>query len=887
MTVVQELVARFEDQLPETLHSFDCDGVRVRYSDDGTGQPFLFLHNGGASHAVWRDARERIQGEGRTIAIDFPGFGASDKPCRRPGSKSLFRYDLPMLAKTVERVVDELQLQRPILVGNCMGSAAALTYALNYPERVGGLLLCNVLTQATIEAGELNKLIRLARYVPGLRWLLAQQWEWGSMPSRIQRWSIEMQLSPGQTLSGPLQETFENLYRQPCQHRVLNNMGVFLPTFSKLDLVHKPSHCPPVWVVWGKHNRVLPCDKGIAFCERFGVDRMEILDTGHLPMVDRADELAGLLLELSDHASPIVQAARVSASASFSSAGRLHELARQTPTATAVIEAPSSRRAERRVDWKTLWQMANQLAWELWEGGVRSADRVLVLVSPSPEFLALSHAINQIGASVVFIDGGLTLAAMADCIRQAKPTAFIGIAKAHLLRLVKPGALSSVRRYFSLAKDPAPASVKLLRKFEGKLDVPFPSADVAPEALGAIVFTSGSTGPPKGVEMNSRNFHAMMKQGVESLDIHALDADYGETALILYPLFLQIFSAMGRTSVLPDMDFSRPATADPKHIVECIQRYGTTLGFSSPAILVRLAAYCQQHGISLDSMRVFFAAGAPIAFRQVIEPITSVMPNGRVITPYGATEALPVASIASDEIRRETAALSDRGAGTCVGKPIGPIQVRIIPITDDDIDCMDEINVLPTGQVGEICVAGENVTLRYFGSPEQTAAAKIRDSQQPGGVWHRMGDVGYFDPEGRLWYCGRKKHRVVCPDRTYFAQQPEGVADAVDGVFRSAFVGVPMDGRNLQVLVVEPEDKLPRNWDSLARTIQQKLSAHGFPVSLEHILAHPEPFPVDARHNAKIHREKLAEWASEKLGLSVSRTTASWFRRARDARSSG
>lgn len=882
MTSGQELMAQVEEHPARMLHTLDCEGIAVQYSDEGGGQPFLFLHHGGASHAVWNGVRDRLRGEGRTVAIDFPGFGASDKPRRSSPLKALVRYDLALLAETVEQVIRHLDLQRPILVGNCMGSAAALAYALNYPAGVGGLLLCNVLTRATVEAGALRRLILPGRSIPGLSWLLAQQYEWGAMPKRFQRWSIDIQLAPGQQLPGPLQETFEHLYGQPCQHRVLNNMGVYLPTFGKLDSVRKPSEFPPVWVAWGQHNRILPCDKGMAFCERLAADRVEILDSGHLPMVDRADQVVGLLRELAVQVKPAPLAATATAPARLVSPHRLRELAHDTPTSTAIVEAKSSRRPERRIDWRTLWRMANQLAWELWYAGLRSTDRVLLLVSPSPEFLAISHAINAIGASLVFIDGGLSPAAMARCIHQAKPTAFIGIPRAHLLRLAKPRALASIRRYFSLATEPAPFSVKLLREFDGHLDVPFPAAEIAPDALAAIVFTSGSTGPPKGVEMTFRNFNAMMERSIEPIG-----EQYGDTALILYPLFLQIFSLMGHTSVLPDMDFSRPAAADPGHIVECIQRYRTTLGFSSPAILVRVAAYCQQQGISLDSMRAFFAAGAPIAYQQVIEPITSVMPHGRVITPYGATEALPVTSIDSDEIRQETIARTNRGAGICVGRPIEQVQVRIIPISDDVIQSMQDVVELPSHQVGEICVAGENVTARYFGLPAQTAAAKIQDPHVPGGVWHRMGDVGYLDDEGRLWYCGRKKHRVVCADRTYFAQQPEGVADAIPGVFRSAFVGVLKNGQIVPVLVVEPKEKPPLDWDDLAQSLQNELHAQGFPVLREHILLHLAPFPVDPRHNAKIHREKLADWAGKHLGLHAHSGGMSWLRRERRTSSWG
>jgi acyl-CoA synthetase (AMP-forming)/AMP-acid ligase II len=245
-----------------------------------------------------------------------------------------------------------------------------------------------------------------------------------------------------------------------------------------------------------------------------------------------------------------------------------------------------------------------------------------------------------------------------------------------------------------------------------------------------------------------------------------------------------------------------------------------------------------------------------------------------VFTPYGATEALPVANIGSVEILTETRKLTEQGKGVCVGRPVSGMEVCVVPISDEPIPEWSDAMKLPPGEVGEFVVRGPVVTKRYYNRPEATALAKIRDPRT-GDVLHRMGDVGYLDDHGRLWFCGRKSHRVVTPHGTLYTDMVEPIFNTVPGVARTALVGVTRDGVTYPVLCVElaPEPRGARtfgeNWVKREYFFDRDL---GFLATrfkhterIDTFLFHPG-FPVDVRHNSKIFREKLAVWADRKLG---------------------
>jgi acyl-CoA synthetase (AMP-forming)/AMP-acid ligase II len=240
-------------------------------------------------------------------------------------------------------------------------------------------------------------------------------------------------------------------------------------------------------------------------------------------------------------------------------------------------------------------------------------------------------------------------------------------------------------------------------------------------------------------------------------------------------------------------------------------------------------------------------------------------------TPYGATESLPVCSISAREVLDETAALTARGAGTCVGHAFPGVEVRILSISGGAIAMLADATELPAGEVGEIIVRSPSTTREYFRRPEATAHAKIADGDR---FWHRMGDVGYLDATGRLWFCGRKAHIVRSAEGPLFTERCEPVFNEHPRVYRTALVGVPAlpkAGESQRpVLVVEAEaGQGPRSEADQARLIEELRSlgrANPLTAAIETFLFHPS-LPVDTRHNVKIRREELAEWAERKLGV--------------------
>jgi acyl-CoA synthetase (AMP-forming)/AMP-acid ligase II len=285
--------------------------------------------------------------------------------------------------------------------------------------------------------------------------------------------------------------------------------------------------------------------------------------------------------------------------------------------------------------------------------------------------------------------------------------------------------------------------------------------------------------------------------------------------------------------------------------VAAIRQHDTTTAFGSPAIWRRVAPYCLGHGIRLSGLKRLLIAGASVPPALIRDLHAILDPDGDVATPYGATEALPVASLTGREIVEETAARTREGAGTCVGRPAPGIEVAIIPISDEPIARWQQVEPCADGEIGELCVKGAVVTRAYDGLPEATRLAKIRDGDA---VWHRMGDLGYRDADGRLWFCGRKSERLRTPAGPVFTDTIEGIFSAHPRVGRTALVGVGEPDRERPVLIVEGAEDL-----ELARELKPL-------APIDAVLFHPR-LPVDVRHNAKIHRPTLKAWAERKLGV--------------------
>jgi len=337
----------------------------------------------------------------------------------------------------------------------------------------------------------------------------------------------------------------------------------------------------------------------------------------------------------------------------------------------------------------------------------------------------------------------------------------------------------------------------------------------------------------------------------------------GEVSLPTFPPFALFDPALGMTTVVPDMDPTRPARADPAKLVAAIEQYGVTNIFGSPALLDTLGRYCVEQGIRLDSVRRVISAGAAVPVRTVRQMQRALYNDASVHTPYGATECLPVSSISAAELDDRLVERIESGDGVCVGRPIEPNRVRIIRISDIAISDLSETTEMPFGMPGEIVVTGPTCTDSYWAREADTAMAKFTDEN--GAIWHRMGDVGILDGAGRLWYCGRVSQRIETGQETLFADQCEAIFNQHPDLLRSAVVGVGPRGRQLPVLCIELRSKLSAvDNERVHFDLLQLAQAHTVTRSIRTVLVHPG-FPVDIRHNSKIGREELAKWAEQKM----------------------
>jgi acyl-coenzyme A synthetase/AMP-(fatty) acid ligase len=501
-------------------------------------------------------------------------------------------------------------------------------------------------------------------------------------------------------------------------------------------------------------------------------------------------------------------------------------------------------------------QESDCYAHGLEKAGIRRGTRTILMVKPGPEFFSLTFAMFKVGAVPVVVDPGMGIGRMLLCLKESKAEAFIGIPAAHALRILFPKYFKNVKINITAGR----------RWFWGGLTlrhirrIPWQSyaaVETGHDETAAILFTTGSTGPAKGVVYT----HGMFDAQIRHIKSHFNIAE-DEIDLPTFPLFALFDPALGMTAVIPDMDPTKPALVNPERIVEAIINQGVTNMFASPALLNRVGRYGKSKGIKLPSLRRVVSAGAPVSPSNIERFASMLCDDAEIHTPYGATEAVPVISISSSEILSETRKLSEQGFGICVGRPIEEIQVRIIKITDKPIEKWSDSFMVSNSEIGEITVSGDLVTRQYFENTRADALSKIKDGDR---VWHRMGDVGWMDTKGRIWFCGRKNHRVITENGTLFTIPCEAIYNNHPGVFRSALVGIGTQPKQRPVICIELEHS-----DSGGK--KKQLIAELFALAKKSALTKnidtilfKKAFPVDIRHNSKIFREKLAIWAEKQV----------------------
>ncbi len=545
---------------------------------------------------------------------------------------------------------------------------------------------------------------------------------------------------------------------------------------------------------------------------------------------------------------------------------RLRAMASQHPAQIAMASPLGKYHAGEQREYDTLTfaeleLQTSSIAAGFQNMGIKPGMRIVMLVKFGANFISLMFALLKAGAVVVLIDPGMGRKNLLRCLEATNPDGFVAIPAAQGIRMALrhrfPNARFNVtvgRRYGFLPKP-------TLDQLAGTPSSLYQPPEISLESESAIIFTTGSTGPPKGVQYTHRTFNSQVDQLVEHYQISRGGAD-----LSGFPLFGLFNAVMGTTTIIPDMDPTRPADVDPPRLMDAIDQWNVNQAFGSPALWTTFGRWAVEHGRKVESLQRVFSAGAPVP-PHVLESMRSIIAeSGEMFTPYGATEALPIASIESREVLGETAEKCNQGAGTCVGRKFSGIEWRIIAIDDGPIAQLDNVQELPRGRIGELMVRGDVVTRQYVTRTEQNALHKVYDGEN---VWHRMGDVGYLDDQDRFWCCGRKSHRISMAKVDLYTEPCEAIFNTHPRVHRTALVGVGAAGSQTPVLIAEPwAEHRPSDEAGqveLLGELKDLGKQHETTDSIERLMIYPDRLPTDIRHNSKIFREQLAPWAEQQL----------------------
>lgn len=495
--------------------------------------------------------------------------------------------------------------------------------------------------------------------------------------------------------------------------------------------------------------------------------------------------------------------------------------------------------------------------------GITKGVKVIVLVRPDPDLFAVLFALFRVGAVPVVVDPGMGVRRMLHCFRSVGAEAFIGIPEAHAVRLAARRTFGSIRVHVTAG-----------RSFWGghslddlRAEPETPAAEHDPDDLFMIAFTTGSTGPAKGVEFTRSGFGAALDVVAE---LHG--RPIGFVSLTSVPLFGLFDLLQGAHVVLGPVDPVRVSKVNPALLTDVARSFGATDLTASPALLARLGEHFAETGESLPDIARVISMGAP-ANLIALERIRSALgDDARIFTTYGATEALPLTTLEWSELDRTRAATAE-GAGVCVGRPLpessGGTRVRIIGVTDEPIADWSEDLVLPAGRIGEIVASGPQVSRAYHRNAAADVRHKIDERLADGGIrrWHRTGDLARVDESGRLWFCGRLSQRVRTADGDMYTVRCEQIFNTHPEVARTALVGVGAPGEQIPVLCFEPAvDLSPAELTRVRRELWTLAQHRAETRRIRTFLPHSE-FPVDIRHNAKIGRERLARWAADRLGF--------------------
>ena len=829
--------------------------------DAGASAPaatIVCVHGNPTWAYAWKTFLARFAGRHRVVAVDQLSMGYSERVGPRRYAERV---------ADLGRVIEALDVDRNaplVLAAHDWGGAIAMGWAVDHAERVAGLVLCN--TGIGVPDGRgAPRIIRLAASAP-LRDLVCRR------TSAFVEGTVRLS---GTRIDALDREAFRAPYRRAGHRRAIEAFVGDVPlrpdhpSAAPLEAVaaRLGDVTAPVLLAWGSRDIVFDDDFAADLAGRFPHARLErFAGANHLVMAE-ADVAVAAETWLADVLGPgtgagdgrpdgvpaasstppsTASTAGGSAAPPAGGSGSLFDgLERRRDSADVAVSDGVSGDA---IDFAAFVARVDAVAAALAGRGLRPGDRVAMLVPPGIDLIVAVYGVWRAGGVTVIADRGLGLRGLGAAIRSARPAWAIGSRAAR--------TVGAAMRWAPRARRVDVAA--LMREAGSGAPAPAVAPDAAnrpgPDDEMAILFTSGATGPAKGVRYRHRQLAAQRD---------ALAATYGITGedrlVAAFAPFALYGPALGVPTALADADVTKPGKLTARALDDACRAVGATLVFASPAALANVVATAPAGGAldGLGAVRLVFSAGAPVP-SEILRAVAALAPVARLHTPYGMTEALPVADVdlvGIDAAEADEAAGGGTG-GVCVGHPVRGCEVRIAPLRFDALRGVPE--PVPVGATGEILARAAWVSEGYLGRWRTERLAR------PGDGWHRTGDVGHLDAGGRLWVEGRSVHVIDTADGPLTSVPVERAVEralvpaAKARAGRVAAVGVGPAGCAQLVLVLEGDA------DGLADapTSAAARAAAARPVAA--VLTVDE-MPVDVRHNAKIDRAALARWASALL----------------------
>lgn len=546
----------------------------------------------------------------------------------------------------------------------------------------------------------------------------------------------------------------------------------------------------------------------------------------------------------------------------FNLAKEISITAQKYPDRTAVIEPhrKSGAWTLKRFTYAQLSDDTQRVISGLRAHGIQEETRTVYMAPPSYQACVVSAALSAVGATQLMIDPSVGYLNVAERLSKIEPEAFVGIPLSLAGRFLFGWGPRFGQKLIALeGMFPGATSYQTLVSYD---PAPIQDPNVTPDTPAVVLYTTGSTGPAKPSVYLHRNFSHVFRTAHHSWRVHEMETPPVDMAA--FPAFHMIAIAAGGTTVVPPINFATatPATTDPQPVCEVINAAEVRSLFASPALLERIAHYAIDHDVNMPTLERVIGGGAPV-FQPLVESLLRVMaPHGTVWANYGATEALPSTEHGSTEFLEETAALTADGHGICVGLPFPGITVQAVGPIDQKSTLHSDFHEVPTGQMGELIVQGPNISPEYFRDRESTRKNKLYDPN--GEVWHRLGDVGHIDDKGRVWVEGRVSQCLHLNNERIAPIPIEAIFDQHPLVRRSGLVERSRkDGSKEAVICIETWEPLSSSARSALRTaLQQLIEQHPKCRVVSQILFSPG-LPIDPRHNAKIERPRLAQWAQK------------------------